>query len=120
MHSFHRDCSMIMRFGPIKVMINFERIEEYTLDMIHFGRTPGIFKPSEIQDKVRNETLASVDQFTLSIKWILDQSKRLTNWLILAAEEVSNFISSPEIKSTIQLMISYLQSYQENVMAFNE
>jgi hypothetical protein len=48
MHSFHRDCSMIMRFGPIKVMINFERIEEYTLDMIHFGTTPGIFKPAEI------------------------------------------------------------------------
>jgi len=48
MHSFHRDCSMIMRFGPIKVMINFERIEEYTLDMIHFGTTPGIFKPADI------------------------------------------------------------------------
>lgn len=33
-------------------MINFEKIEEYTLDMIHFGSTPGIFKPSEISDKV--------------------------------------------------------------------
>jgi len=29
-------------------MINFEKIEEYTLDMIHFGTTPGIFKPIEI------------------------------------------------------------------------
>ena len=69
--------------------------------MIHFGMTPGIFKPTDIQEKVRSETLVSVDQFTLSIKWILDQSKRLINWLVLAADEVNNFISSPEIKSTI-------------------
>lgn len=105
MHSFHRDCSMIMRFGPIKVMINFERIEEYTLDMIHFGTTPGIFKPAEIQDKVKSETLVSVDQFSLSIKWILDQSKKLISWLLLAADEVSNFISSPEIKTILQSMV---------------
>ena len=105
MHSFHRDCSMIMRFGPIKVMINFERIEEYTLDMIHFGTTPGIFKPAEIQEKVKTETLASVDQFSLSIKWILDQSKKIMSWLMLAADEVSSFISSPEINSILQSMV---------------
>lgn len=44
----------------------------------------------------------------------------MINWLVLASDEVSNFISSPEIKSTIQLMISYLLTYQENVMTFNE
>jgi len=42
-------------------MINFEKIEEYTLDMIHFGTTPGIFRPAEIQEKVQSETLQSVE-----------------------------------------------------------
>jgi hypothetical protein len=41
-----------MRYGPIKVLINFEKIEEYTLDMIHFGTTPGVFSEAEVKEKV--------------------------------------------------------------------
>ena len=41
-HSFHKDWTFLMRYGPIKVMINYEPLDPYTLDIIHIGNTTGI------------------------------------------------------------------------------
>ena len=54
--SLHRDCSMIFRYGPIKIMINFEKQDAYTLDMPHFGLTKGIRTPEFIENKVKVKT----------------------------------------------------------------
>ena len=41
-HNFHRDTSMIFCYGPIKIMLSFELLDEYVIDLQHFGATPGI------------------------------------------------------------------------------
>lgn len=41
-HSFHRSCSMIFCYGPIKIMFSFEPQDEYVIDLTHFGTSSGI------------------------------------------------------------------------------
>ena len=40
-HSLFRDCEITFCFGPVGIVIEFERLEAYTLDMFHFGLEKG-------------------------------------------------------------------------------
>ena len=41
-HLFHVDNQILFKYGPIKITFQFEFLEQYTLDLIHFGRTKGV------------------------------------------------------------------------------
>ena len=69
-HNFHLDSTVLFRYGPVKIMFQFEQLEEYTLDLIHFGLTPGIFKPAEIKAKVEGKLVETLVQFKTTLHWI--------------------------------------------------
>ncbi len=43
---------MLFRYGPIKIMITYEKLESYSLDLNHFGTMPGIYSTEKILQKV--------------------------------------------------------------------
>jgi len=51
-HSFHTDYTMIYFYGPIRLVISYESLNEYKLDLRHFATMPDIFTAEEKQQKV--------------------------------------------------------------------
>ena len=80
-HSLHRDCSMIFRYGPIKIMIKFEKQEPHTLDMPHFGLMPGIRTPEYIKNKIETKIGTLHFHLEASFKFIRMSTDRLLGWL---------------------------------------
>ena len=50
-HSFNIDCSMVFKHGPIKIMFNFQPLDEYSIDLTHFGTMSGIFSKAQLREK---------------------------------------------------------------------
>lgn len=56
---------MLFRYGPIKIMITYEKLESYSLDLNHFGTMPGIYSTEKILQNVSekiNELKYNVDK----------------------------------------------------------
>ena len=117
---FHRDWAFIIRYGPVKIMINYESLPEYKLDCIHFGKTLGTMTPSA------TEARAAVDMARISknlegaLGFCLNNAGILKTWLSLAREQDSFVHFHPGMADNINDFSTFTLEYLRNVEAFKK
>lgn len=48
---------MVFKYGPIKIMMTYEKLEDYSLDLNHFGTMPGIYSQEKLLQNVLEKIL---------------------------------------------------------------
>jgi hypothetical protein len=89
-HAFHRCYSVIFCYGPIRVMLNFEPLDEYRLDLQHFGSTPGVFTHEELKAQVRTKLGIMQGDLKDAFYFTEEKAGTLLEWLKLATEEFTS------------------------------
>ena len=74
-------------------MINFEKQDEYRLDMPHFGLMKGIRTDEEIKNKVQIKILELQKHLQASFSFIKQSSERLMGWLEFSIEELPKLLT---------------------------
>ena len=93
-HSMFRQCELQFRYGSIKTILRFEKLEAYTLDMFHFGLEKGTATPEFIDRKVnlRLEELRTNLYETFS--FVISKVDALLSFLAYGVDEIKRLIGN--------------------------
>jgi len=109
---------MIFRYGPVKIIFKFQPLEEYSLDLYHFGLMKGILSTAQIADKVTQRLNWLKFNMIESVAFIKAISSIFGQFLDLAGDEIPNMVQL-EVKSVTMLLADINNKLLKQVFNFH-
>ena len=73
-------------FGPLQITFRSEALLEYTIDLSHFGSTPGVFSLQQQKEKAGSQVIQSITDFKNVIDWLKEKADRFSAFCQITAE----------------------------------
>lgn len=79
---------MLFRYGPIKIMITYEKLDDYSLDLNHFGTMPGIYSNENLLKNVFDKISELKSNLDKGLNQLLKNAIEFNEFCKISTEEM--------------------------------